>query len=77
MQDEQQRRLSPGAAVRPPAQAESLPPFFFVYFFRLSIDFGPEVAGGEGGGRPTKCFDSAWTRLQLLSTKRADDERRI
>lgn len=48
MQDEQQRRLSPGAAARPPAQAESLPPFFFVYFFRLSIDLRPEVDGGGG-----------------------------
>lgn len=84
MQDEQQRqrRLSPGAAARPPAQAES--PFFFfsVCFFRLSIDLGiGRWVRREWGGRvdrPTKCFDSAWTRLQLLSTKRADDdERRI
>lgn len=84
MQDEQQRqrRLSPGAAARPPAQAES--PFFFLFSVLLSTvnRFGrPQVvAQGEvwGVDRPTKCFDSAWTRLQLLSTKRADDdERRI
>lgn len=33
-------------------------------------------AKGDGDGvRPTKCFDSAWTRLQLLSTKRVDERR--
>lgn len=56
--------------------------FSSVCFFRLSIDLGlGRWVRREWGGRvdrPTKCFDSAWTRLQLLSTKRADDdERRI
>lgn len=80
MQDEQQRqrRLSPGAAARPPAQAES--PFFFLSSVLLSTvnRFGCPQVGVGRLDRPTKCFDSAWTRLQLLSTKRADDdERRI
>lgn len=60
----------------PPARAVFFFIFFvFICFFQLSIDSGIGAGAGDGNVRPTKCFDSAWTRLQLLSTKRVDERR--
>lgn len=61
----------------PPARAVFFCFFFLFFYHHPTVNRFVGTAEGWGFVGPTKCFDSAWTRLQLLLSTKRVDERRI